>query len=181
MLKPPFYIISDTHFYHNNIVNFCHRPKEHNKLMVGRWQNAIGDDDTVLHLGDVFMGRDADRKFRWGVSKWLPGKKYLILGNHDKPHFEWDKYGFEVIEDYYSFNYRDHKVTFSHYPSEEAHYYDGNWLHVHGHIHNNGYEYDHGVSVLRNNINVSVEVIDYTPQPIYSLLDKVIDSRLQVA
>jgi len=53
-----------------------------------------------------------------------------------------------------------------------------NYRHVHGHIHNNGYPVGKGedgwqkgtVKTAYNQINVSVEMIDYTPQKIGALV-----------
>lgn len=75
---------SDTHFHHDNILKFCNRPfqdvKEMNECMIETWNELIGPEDTVFHLGDFCFG---------GSSNWLDilprlnGHIHLILGNHD--------------------------------------------------------------------------------------------------
>ena len=78
------FFTSDTHFNHANIIRFCNRPfkdvEQMNEVMIANWNNVIGKDDTVFHLGDFCLG---------GAAEWtkildrLNGKIYLIMGNHD--------------------------------------------------------------------------------------------------
>jgi calcineurin-like phosphoesterase family protein len=56
MPKLPFYVISDTHFFHKNIIKYCGRPFDHEVMMIKRWQRIIRDSDTIVHLGDLFFG-----------------------------------------------------------------------------------------------------------------------------
>lgn len=169
-LLPPFYVVSDTHWFHRNIVKYCNRDMAHNEIMLKRWNATIGPDDVVLHLGDLFMSkRENYIKFEQQVAPHLNGKKYLILGNHDDKKIDYKKLGFTVIKPF-RIKYRGYTIEFSHYPS------DGllpGYIRVHGHIHNNGYaHYTKPKRAYRKaNINCSVEVIDYTPQVVTDLLD----------
>lgn len=196
MLPDDFWVISDTHFFHNNIVNFCDRnshlkrligpsqykkkPVDHNTYMVERWNAVVGKDDPILHLGDVAMGRgDSWSRFEFDVAPRLNGDKYLILGNHDDDRRDWAALGFTVIGEFGQM-VNNKTVTFSHYPLDPDHALGltSDERHVHGHIHNNGYAiisgehgWRHGTTdTSRNQINVSVEVIDYTPQKLSSLI-----------
>lgn len=97
MLSPPFYVISDTHFFHDNIVKFCGRDKQlewligpdeaeridHNEYMVQKWNEVVQPGDPVLHLGDVGFGKNPWQTEQ--MVKRLNGDKYLLYGNHDKP------------------------------------------------------------------------------------------------
>ena len=47
------WVVSDTHFGHSNIVGFCHRPEDHEQVMIAEWRAHVPDDATVLHLGDI--------------------------------------------------------------------------------------------------------------------------------
>ena len=75
---------SDTHFGHENIIRFCNRPfsnvQEMNAELIRRWRDTVPEDGIVFHLGDFAL-----RCSRlWNdVLCALPGRKYLILGNHD--------------------------------------------------------------------------------------------------
>lgn len=174
-LRPDF-VVSDTHWFHKNIIKYCDRPMGHNEMMLKRWRAAVGDQHTILHLGDLFFGKPGSegyKRFSEEIAPYLTGTKYLLLGNHDKKSIDYESLGFTVLEPY-SIQYQDFIVTFDHYPRREIH--DGlKRLHLHGHIHNNPYE--GGALAWPNNINVSVEVIDYRPQRLGSLVNAALLAR----
>lgn len=78
------YFTADSHFNHANIIKFCNRPfnsvEQMNETLIDNWNQVVGKDDIVFHLGDFCLG---------GAAEWtklldrLNGKIYLILGNHD--------------------------------------------------------------------------------------------------
>jgi calcineurin-like phosphoesterase family protein len=76
---------SDTHFGHENIIKFSGRPfasvKEMNEALLTYWNETVGVDDVVYHLGDVAMGHFDDS---WEYVKKLHGNIYLVNGNHDR-------------------------------------------------------------------------------------------------
>lgn len=65
----------------------------------------------------------------------LNGKKYLILGNHDKPTEEM-KACFQWVKDYAVIKDDETQVVLSHYPI--AHWYNQyrGAVHLYGHVHN---------------------------------------------
>jgi calcineurin-like phosphoesterase family protein len=174
------WIISDTHFGHNNIIRFCNRPVYHDELMVVNWFQTVRPEDTVLHLGDVGFGTDAAR-FLGGRLEWnpdrareLPGKKYLIKGNHDtKADWYYEGFGFEIIEPFGLWfpdpgvvgTDRMRMARFLHDPLDaklNSPTFDARRdVFVHGHIHNNGYHPRCPEDIDYR--NVSVEVMDYRP------------------
>ena len=90
------FVISDTHFGHKKVIEFepVHRPfatiEEHDRELVERWNATVKPNDTVWHLGDVFMGgRD-----NHAVLGQLNGIKRLVLGNHDV-------YPLEIYQQYF--------------------------------------------------------------------------------
>lgn len=189
-IKLPFWVVSDTHWFHNNIVTYSGRDSQiawllgpdtakridHNEFMVERWNEAVGPDDRVLHLGDVYFWRNPGReKFEEEILPRLNGDKYLILGNHDKDKPSvYERMGFKVIKPF-GMKINGRQVTFDHYPLDRLVEYTGT-IHVHGHIHNSGYSltddrHDHRSTPMRlGHMNVSVEMIDYTPQLITDLI-----------
>lgn len=175
MLSPPFYVVSDTHFYHKNIIKFCGRPFDHEVMMITRWQRTVPWDAPVLHLGDLFFGGiDGYNNFKQKIASRLTGTKYIILGNHDKKAWDYEALGFTVIKPFVT-SYRGYQVSFDHYPKflgegQKA-------LHVHGHIHNHPYARDE--RERWGNINCSVEVMDYRPHRVTRLLNKAIRKRNQ--
>lgn len=106
------WLVSDTHFGHKNIIKFQQRPESHEVIMLSEWIDAVREDDDILHLGDVFMGKQGSPG-RWAsVVARLPGRKYLLLGNHDKaPRSLYERAGFTIIE---PFIHRG--VAFTHRP-----------------------------------------------------------------
>jgi calcineurin-like phosphoesterase family protein len=82
------FLISDTHFGHEGICHFTNydgskvRPfdnaAEMDQFMISAWNDVVGENDKVYHLGDVAMS-----KKHLGVMKQLKGRKVLIKGNHD--------------------------------------------------------------------------------------------------
>lgn len=153
------FVISDTHFGQENILNFQHegeplRPfnslAEMHIKMVDRWNAIVRPEDKVYHLGDVAFTRTG-----LNLLKMLNGRKRLVRGNHDtfrlnayREHFH-EVYGVRQIDGYWM----------THVPMHPASVIEtrckGN---IHGHLHANvidGPEW----------LNVSVERIDYTPLP----------------
>lgn len=78
------FFTSDTHFGHSKIIDYCKRPfssiEEHDKTLIQNWNNTIGQDDTVFHLGDFAYGNS---QFIANIIKQLNGNIILIKGNHD--------------------------------------------------------------------------------------------------
>ena len=75
---------SDTHFGHENIIRFCNRPfknaEEMNAQLIRRWRETVPEDGIVFHLGDFAHG---NARLWNDILSALPGRKFLILGNHD--------------------------------------------------------------------------------------------------
>jgi len=78
------FVTSDTHFNHEKIIGYCNRPfsdaKEMNEVLINNWNETVGPEDTVYHLGDFAMGGPARI---CPIFDQLNGYKILIRGNHD--------------------------------------------------------------------------------------------------
>lgn len=79
------HFVSDTHFYHKNIIQYSSRPfasvEDMNERMIEAWNAQVQPDDTVYHLGDfAFCSYKELRTLMYRLN----GEKHLILGNHDK-------------------------------------------------------------------------------------------------
>ena len=78
------FFTSDTHFGHESIIRYCNRPfrnaEEMNAELIRRWQETVPEDGIVFHLGDFAHG---NARLWNDILSALPGRKYLILGNHD--------------------------------------------------------------------------------------------------
>lgn len=79
------FFTSDLHFRHGNIIKYCNRPfetvQEQTEKLIENWNKTVPDTATVFILGDFAFAS----KNQWrGILNQLTGKKYLILGNHDR-------------------------------------------------------------------------------------------------
>ena len=78
------FFTSDTHFGHINIIKYCNRPfssvEEHDETLIKNWNEKVGPDDIIFHLGDFAFG--SEKQWMNYLDK-LNGKKYLVIGNHD--------------------------------------------------------------------------------------------------
>lgn len=134
------WVISDTHFGHQNIIDYCGRPfktyHEADQVMVENWNSVVKPGDKVYHLGDVYMGSG---EYAWEILKRLHGQKRLILGNHDDPTSKVLTKWFRKINLWRV--WKDHGLLFTHVPVHPSTISkrDGTtrWINVHGHIHNN--------------------------------------------
>ena len=96
------WIISDSHFNHNAIIEYCNRPfkdvESMNEEMIKRWNEAVRKDDKVYHLGDFGFG--SKEQISEIVSR-LKGKIYLIKGNHCTHNNQWYRdCGFSEVYDH---------------------------------------------------------------------------------
>lgn len=181
------WVVSDTHFGHENIKGYCHRPADVEQIMMEEWARAVPPEDTLLHLGDLCWKGNA--WFKNMIARHLTGQKYLILGNHDKgrPSF-YRNCGFTVIKPF-SIAHNGITVSFSHYPLPGSRVHR-DWeptpkmpasrerIHIHGHIHNNGYGDKDGpfIPYRRNQVNVSAEMMKYKPVNLAVLLHGLLDA-----
>ncbi len=150
------FAISDTHFCHANIIKYCNRPfscvEEMNESLIKNWNEAVSNDDVVLHLGDYCLGsKEAARD----ITSRLHGKKILIMGNHDNWNESfYREIGFHTVSRFPILY--DNYYLLSHAPlvlSESTPY--GN---IYGHVHN-----DERYRDTSNTMCVSVERTGYRP------------------
>ena len=85
------FIVSDTHFGHDNILKFEPTRLEdiqrkgftdQDEWLMSQWNNVVSENDLVLHLGD-FAFRNKEVIYR------LNGKMVMLLGNHDIKMTSW--------------------------------------------------------------------------------------------
>lgn len=137
------FFTSDHHFGHANIIKYSQRPfkdvHEMNEELIRRWNEKVGPEDSVYHLGD--FGMTKDRTMIQGILERLNGTIYLIKGNHEGAALNHQKY-FEWIKDYYELSVKDadapngtRKITLFHYAMRVWRSdFRGTW-HLYGHSH----------------------------------------------
>jgi calcineurin-like phosphoesterase family protein len=162
----------DQHYGHHNIIEYCGRPfksaSHMNEELIRRHNEVVQPDDVVYHLGDFAM-----RVYTMEVVlPRLNGYHYLVPGNHDGCHprhkkkqniTRYEQAGFEVLPHFTSITLSDMAVDLCHIPhtSQDPRYPDykakptRNVL-LCGHVHEKW-------KILDRQINVGVDVWDYTP------------------
>lgn len=158
MTKSNKFFTADHHFGHKAIIRYSNRPFaniwEMNQSLVDRWNEVVGKDDEVYHLGDLVFG---SRKTLKHIIESLNGKIHLIKGNHDKNIRGWVKDLFASVSNYKEINMDKQKVVLCHFPFRtwnKSHY---GAFHLHGHSHGSlGPE-----GTLR--LDVGVDTNDYYP------------------
>ena len=84
------WLISDNHFNHQKIIEYCNRPfktvEQMNEEMIKKWNSVVKEDDKIYHLGDFGFG--SKEQIANIISK-LNGRIFLILGNHDNHTPQW--------------------------------------------------------------------------------------------
>ena len=155
------WLISDTHFGHDNILTFrgldgeLIRPgftssAQMDEAMVDRWNSVVRPGDHVYHLGDVTM-RTA-MGFIAPIMARLHGIKRLVRGNHDRlSTSQYLRLGFKEVHGMHLLG----QCWLTHCPMHPLSM--GKALgNIHGHIHERP-------SPEGRYLNVSVEAVDYTP------------------
>lgn len=131
------------------------------EVLIKNWNSVVSENDEIYHLGDVMFSA------RFDLLNRLNGKKYLILGNHDKKAKNRLKENFEILPPIYEFYHLNTYFVFCHYPIYDWNQKRKHSIHAYGHVHNDA----HGFAE-KNSFNISVENINYTPIKIEKLIEK---------
>jgi len=170
------YFISDTHFFHRNILKLCPLKRFPNfeEKILENLKRRIKSGDTLYHIGD-FSWTDSEELLK----SWLeiPGRKVLIKGNHDWHFKNLSLYFDEVVEFSEIIEVNGKKVLLCHFPSKDLRTFrylelqrkvteiyksQGCSLLIHGHVHWNPYGIFCGCHLNRVKcLNVNVEFTNY--------------------
>jgi calcineurin-like phosphoesterase family protein len=160
------YVISDTHFNHENILKFTGDDGKYfrkfsdvhdmNEYIIDRWNKIVRPQDIIYHLGDVYFGHE---KAAAEILGRLNGRKRLILGNHDNPKAKPLYNAFQKIHMWRYFP--EYKALLTHVPVHPS-AIRGSDINVHGHTHEKG-------SPEGPYKSVCVELTDYMPVELASL------------
>ena len=150
------FVISDLHLSHKNmaIKRGFKDEIEHDKFIIEKWNKVVSKKDTVWILGDITM----EKATPYPLLYKLNGYKKVVLGNHDQPQHvpELLKYVNSVCG-----MIKFKGFILSHCPIHQSET-DRFYINIHGHVHEN--------SLTDNRyINVSCEVVNYTPVRLSSL------------
>ena len=160
------WLVSDTHFFHANIAEYCSRPDGWQNLILENWNRFILPGDTVFHLGDLALGKKENLQ---ALAPLLNGNLFLMRGNHDRCGSAfYESLGIKLVKDPYWLEYGSGlKLVFSHRPIVPL---LPGMLNLHGHIHNNT-----APELSPRHINLSIEVRQYRPWKLGDVLRPYMD------
>ena len=174
------YYIADMHFGHKNILDYDKRPfvdtEQMDEEIIRRWNERVGDNDTVYVLGDAFF-KGEERSL--AIMQRLNGHKHLIRGNHDRNNGRLLKL-WKAISEYEEIKDGEQLVVLSHYPMMfYNHQHDGAVM-LYGHVHNTR-EWELvekwqrelwriGIPARIINVGCMMAYIDYAPRTLEELL-----------
>jgi calcineurin-like phosphoesterase family protein len=150
------WFVSDMHFGHTNIIDFCNRPfaavEEMDEALVANWNGCVGANDKVFHLGD------------WAFHNYerigqLKGNIISVPGNHDheraKKILPYLPNGFANEVEYLKID-KERRFVLCHYPfaawRREYRY------HLHGHMHGTLHKELFGTELRSNPYRLDVGV-----------------------
>lgn len=161
---------SDSHFCHKNIIKYCDRPfldvEEMNSELIRRWNSVVAEDDIVYHLGDIYLGPADRAQSLFGA---LNGRIILIRGNHDRHGEQWYRdRGIFAVHPSLILYFDGKSILLTHEPDKKVD--EECDLHFFGHIHNGDHRGEYP-TISRNGACLCVELWDYTPVQLETLLD----------
>jgi len=133
------FFIADTHFGHDNCLNFDGRPfasiEEHDSELINRWNSVVGDEDEVWIIGDFSW---MPPKKTLEILDSLNGIKRICVGNHDKRIVKNPACAerFAEITPYKELRVcKGMGIVLCHYPIPCFNKHFGGWNHLYGHVH----------------------------------------------
>jgi calcineurin-like phosphoesterase family protein len=151
------YFTSDTHFGDVRRIRIDKRPfktiGEHDAALIARWNEVVGPDDDVYHLGDFAVTMDAVAVETWLAA--LNGRKHLIVGNNDSPAVTGSS-AWASISHYVELVIDGRLVVLCHYPFRTWHRSAKGAIDIHGHSHGK-------LKELPRQYDVGIDVFDYRP------------------
>lgn len=166
--------IADLHIGSQRILKLCHRTfktlEEQDQAIAENWKNAVGDDDTVYVLGDAAEG-DYERVIR--ILSPLPGRKILVVGNHDDDesllHYQRSRL-FESIMGYAKTEEGGKEIILFHYPIMDWEDRQFGSVLVYGHIHNKDLPEIRGYYKDKPCYNCGADVVGFAPRTLEELI-----------
>jgi len=165
-----YFFTSDSHFGHKHIIDVQRQQfksvEEMNNQLIANWNQIVGQDDIVYHLGD-FAYRANSSMIKY-VFENLQGTIHLIEGNHGKNLIKVNKNlnRFASISTRLEIQIPDTEVSggfqwivLDHYPMISWHGSFRNTWQLHGHSHSALPD----IFFHPQRYNVAVELNDYRP------------------
>jgi len=154
------FFTSDTHFSQQRTLELSRRPfiniDEMDDELIKRWNEQVGDNDFVYHLGD-FGNPDKIIQLNGDGIYLLKSKDYDV-------DIKFDDDRVNVLESGTRIKLEDKEFIMIHAPEDGYEYEDdSNLFYLFGHIHK-------AQMIKRNGINVGVDCHNFTPIDIETIL-----------
>ena len=183
------FFVSDTHFFHSNIILHCKRPwfipedvdeegfwinkqvsevraEEMNEELIQNWNSVVKPGDNVLHCGDFAWTTSYPQTKR--LLKQLNGQIHLCIGNHDSKYV-YRCEGFASIKQIQEIKVDGLRIVGCHYPMMAWNQSHSGTLHVYGHTHGTMPEPMHIRAV-----ETSVDCQNFTPISVNQLIKQML-------
>lgn len=200
------FFTSDLHFFHKSILYFHPKRREHfgitleelqndsksavdkmNELLIKEWNNTVKKQDTIYILGDLSFGNKIETE---KLLNKLNGKKFLILGNHDKSLKGLERY-FEDVSQIKEAKFTNNQFPFinieepfcvemCHFPLLTWNRRQHGTINIHGHCHGSICNYNDETKELRVDIGYDCERWGFKFVELEQLYNYFIDMRKQL-
>jgi calcineurin-like phosphoesterase family protein len=158
------FFTSDTHFGHGGALGLYRRPfasvAAMNEAIIERWNETVGKDDVVWHLGD-FAIRQRPAVVAELLAR-LGGRKRLVSGNND-PSATTELADWESVQPYAEIAAEGVSLVLCHYPFRSWRGMGKGWINLHGHSHGR-------LKPLPRQFDVGVDVWGFRPVALDEIL-----------
>ena len=159
------FFTGDTHFGHGGALGLYRRPfasvAAMNEALVERWNETVGVDDEIWHLGD-FAIRQPESLVAELLAR-LRGRKHLVAGNNDPPATT-ALDGWASVQPYAEITVDGAFLVLCHYPFRSWRGMDKGWVNLHGHSHGR-------LKPQPRQFDVGVDVWDFRPVVLAEILE----------
>ena len=157
---------SDTHFGHGGALGLYRRPfasvPAMNQALIEQWNETVGPDDEVWHLGDFAIRQPAEVVAE--LLDRLRGKKHLVAGNND-PAATTEQPAWASVQPYAETTVDGVFLVLCHYPFRSWRRMTKGSVDLHGHCHGR-------LKPQPRQFDVGVDVWDFRPVTIGEILEK---------
>jgi calcineurin-like phosphoesterase family protein len=158
------FFTSDTHFGDAPRLRVDKRPfasvGEMDRAIVEHWNEVVGPDDDIWHLGDFAFGRPPSRIAE--LLAGLNGRKHLIIGNNDGPGTI-TQAAWSSVQHYAEMTVEGKRLVLCHYAFRTWNKMGQGVINLHGHSHGR-------LKPAPRQYDVGVDVWDFRPVPLATIL-----------
>ena len=131
------------------------------EALVAAWNERVGPEDTIWHLGDFAVRVRLERAV--ALLAMLNGVKHLVAGNNDPPAIR-ELTGWASVRDYAEIEVDGRSLVLCHYPLRAWNGQHRGSLQLHGHSHGR-------LAPLPRQFDVGVDARRFGPVTLAELVD----------